>query len=297
MPPRRWRSRATRDAPAPAARWIARAGSYAASASAGLPVSRSSVPMLLWSAGQVALELGDGGVGVGQPLRGSPAPPRYAASASAGLPVSLSSSAEVVVAARQVALELGDGGVAPGQPLPDRPRRLVGRQRLGRLAGAREQDADVVVALARSLWYSVTVGFGVASRSGSPAPARTPPAPRPACRCRRAALPRLWWLPARSRWNSVTVGLARPAAAGSPAPPRTPPRLGRLAGVAEQHADVAVACRQVALVLGDGGVCASAAPDRQRRLVAPPAPRPACRCRRAGGRCCCGWRPGRSGTR
>ena len=47
---------------------IASDASYAFSASAGLPVSLSRKPMLLWLC-QIALELGDGGVGVGQFLR------------------------------------------------------------------------------------------------------------------------------------------------------------------------------------------------------------------------------------
>ena len=59
----------------------------------------------------------------------------YDASASPGLPVSLQQDADVVVSYSPVLLELGDGGVGVGQPLLDRPRRLVRRQRLARLAG------------------------------------------------------------------------------------------------------------------------------------------------------------------
>ena len=94
---------------------------------------------------QVALELGDGGVGVGQLLLDRQR--RLVRLQRLGrLAGAAQQDADVVVAVRQVALELGDGGVGVGQLLLDRQRRLVRRQRLGRLAGVAEQDADVVVA-------------------------------------------------------------------------------------------------------------------------------------------------------
>ena len=52
--------------------WIARAASYDASASPGLPVCSQQSADVVVAHRQVALELGDGGVGVGQPLLDRP---------------------------------------------------------------------------------------------------------------------------------------------------------------------------------------------------------------------------------
>ena len=48
--------------------WIASALRYSASASAGLPVSDSRLPRLLWLSARSVAEVGDGGVVVGQLL-------------------------------------------------------------------------------------------------------------------------------------------------------------------------------------------------------------------------------------
>ena len=140
-------------------------------------------------------------------------------------------------------LELGDGGVGLGQPLPDRPRRLVRRQRLCRLAGLAQQVADVVVARRQVALELGDGGVGVGQPlAGSPAPCRTTPAPLPACRSRTA------------------------------------------------DADVVVARRQVALEVGDGGVgLGQPLLDRPRLPGTTPAPLPACRSRSAECRCCCGF--------
>ena len=124
--------------------WIASAASYDASASAGLPVSLSRTPMLLWLVARSLWNWVTAGLASASFCWIARAA-WYDASASAGLPVSLSRM-PMLLWLRQVALELGDGGVGVGQLLLDRPRRLVRRQRLGRLAGLAQQDADVVVA-------------------------------------------------------------------------------------------------------------------------------------------------------
>jgi len=74
----------------------------------------------------VPLELGDGGVNVGQlPLDRQR---RLVGRQRLGRPArGIQQGADVVVADRQVPLELGDGGVGVGQLPLDRQRRLVGR--------------------------------------------------------------------------------------------------------------------------------------------------------------------------
>ena len=47
---------------------------------------------------------------------------------------------------RQAVLKSSDGGVGLSLPPPDRPRLLVSLERLGRLAGGPEHNADVVMA-------------------------------------------------------------------------------------------------------------------------------------------------------
>ena len=143
--------------------WIARAASYDASASAGLPVSRSRMPMLLWLVARSLWNWVTAGLASAS-LCWIARAAWYDASASAGLPVSLQQDADVVVAARQVALELGDGGVGAGQALQQRSRFLVRRPRLVRPPGRPSGDRP--------------------GRSGCgrprPSPRRRPPPLRPA---------------------------------------------------------------------------------------------------------------------
>ena len=67
------------------------------------------------------------------------------------------------MAGRQAAAEFGDGGVVVGQLLLDRQRLAELGLRLRRLARVPQQDAEVVVAIARSLRNSVTAGLSSAS--------------------------------------------------------------------------------------------------------------------------------------
>ena len=83
---------------------------------------------------QVALEFGDGGVGVGQLLLDRQ---RLLVRRSAPRPACRSRDSRSRCCCGVIArstLELGDGGVGVGQLLPDRQRLAVGRQGLGRLA-------------------------------------------------------------------------------------------------------------------------------------------------------------------
>ena len=70
----------------------------------------------------------------------------YAFNASPGLPVLLSRLPMLLWLAARSLLELREGGVGLGQLLLDRQRRLIRLQRLARLAGVAQQDADVIVA-------------------------------------------------------------------------------------------------------------------------------------------------------
>ena len=95
---------------------MASACSYAARASAGLPVSLSSIADVVVACRQVALELDNGGVLLRQPL-----PDRQRLLVRCQGLGRFASCAEqhpdVVVACRQFALELVDGGILPCQPL------------------------------------------------------------------------------------------------------------------------------------------------------------------------------------
>ena len=182
---------------------------------------------------QVALELGDGGVGVGQPSADRQRRLVRRFSASAGLPVSLSRLPMLSWLPARSLWNSVTVGLASASFRRIASAASYGLQRLGRLAGLVEQDADVVVARRQVALESVTVGLASASLCRIASAARTPPAPRPACRSALSRLPMLLWLSARSLWNSVTVGLAsaslcRIASAAS----CDAQRLGRLAGLA-----------------------------------------------------------------
>src|SRR5262245_50653535 len=95
------------------------------------------------------------------------------------------------------------------QPLPKRQRLAIRLQRLVRMARVVLEIPDVVVAAARSLWNSVTLGFSRASRS--PIASALPYDSRawsgwPVVSRR---FPLLLWVLAISLWNSVTLGFSR----------------------------------------------------------------------------------------
>ncbi len=189
--------------------WIACAAWYDASASAGLPVRDSTSPMLLWLNARSIVELRvSAGLASASFCRIARAA-WYDTSASAGLPVSDSSTPMSLWVDPQFALELDDGGVGVGQPLPDRPRRLVRRQRLFRLAGCFSTTAILLWLIGeKSLSNSVIGGLASASFCRIASAAWCDPSAWSGLPVSSSRVPMLLWLIARSRWNSATAGLA-----------------------------------------------------------------------------------------
>ena len=174
---------------------------------------------------QFALEIGDGGVVVGQLLPDrqrrlvGPPSPRPAC------PVASQQVADVVVACRQLALESATEGLVVGQLLLDRQRRLERPSSLRPLSPVALSRLPMLLWLAaRSALEPATEGWPSASFCWIASAAsydlhRLGRLPRPrsaGCRC-CSGLP-----PVRSGTRRRR-GRRRPASAGSPAPPRRTP--------------------------------------------------------------------------
>ena len=185
--------------------WIASAVRYSASASAGLPVCRSSSPRLLWLFARSAAEFGDGGVVVGQLLLDRQRP------AVLGLRL------RRLARGQQQDAEV-DGGCSPvpfagrcpsgpprrGPPGGRGPARSARRASAVRPMVRRSQPARVAGVGEGRPGRRVLGRAAVAGRQHASAHARRSPAPRRFCR----------WLPAPGR---------RPRGCA----PRRPPSPGR----------------------------------------------------------------------
>ena len=194
---------------------------------------------------------------------------RYSASASAGLPVS-DSRLPRLVAVRQAAAEFGDGGVVVGQLLAERQRLAVLGLRLRRLARARQQDAEVVVAVppgctrklvtaglssASFCWIAIAWRYSASASAGWPVS--------------DSRYAEVAWLSARSLRNSVTAGLSSASFWQIASASRYSASASAGLPVSrQQEAEVVVAVRQVAAESRDGGVVVGQLlADRHRRAV------------------------------
>ena len=143
---------------------ISNARRYDSSASVGWPVCDSRVPISLWMSARPLRNSVTAGWSSVSFWRISNAR-RYDSIASAGRPFRDCRKPMLLWLNARRSAEVGDGGVVLGQLLADLQRPAVRLQRLGRLAGLRLQEADVVVAIRQAAAEVGDGGVGIGQLS------------------------------------------------------------------------------------------------------------------------------------